>query len=379
MEAPIYLDHNGTTPLHPEVREEMRPFFENEFGNPSSSHYYGIAPKRAIDLARRRVADAIGCEPGEVVFTSGGTESNNHAIRGAAFALWEKGDHIITSEVEHPAVLQVCEFLQGNGFSVTRVPVDQRGLVNPVDLKAAITPSTILITIMSSNNEVGAIQPIEEISQIARNHGIITHTDAAQSVGKTRVKVGELGVDMLSIAGHKLYGPKGVGALYIRNGLEIEKFMCGADQERGRRAGTENVMAIVGLGKACEVASRDLDKNALHMRSLRDILYEGISENVDEVRLNGSLDKGLPNTLNLSFKGRSANRILEEIGLEVAASPGAACHSDDVKVSHVLQAMGVPTEWAMAALRFSTGRLNSSADIDRAVEVVSRAVRKTEA
>jgi cysteine desulfurase len=358
------------------VKEAMRPFFETEFGNPSSSHYYGIAPKRAIERARAHVADSLDCEPKEIVFTSGGTESNNHGIRGAAFALWDKGDHIITSEVEHPAVLEVCEFLKRNGFFVTRVPVDQRGLVDPVDVRDAITPSTILITIMHSNNEVGAIQPIEEIVQIAVRHGIVTHTDAAQSMGKTVLSVKDLGVDMLSIAGHKLYGPKGVGVLYIRNGLEIERLMFGAGQERGRRGGTENVMQIVGLGEACRVAKRDLGKNILHMRSLRDALFEGITENVEDVRLNGSLDKGLPNTLSLSFKGLEANRILEEIGLEVAASPGAACHSEGVEISHVLEAMGVPPEWAMGALRFTTGRLNTVADIDRAVEVVSEAVKR---
>ncbi len=374
MVHPIYLDYNGTTPHDPEVIEAMRPFLETEFGNPSSSHWYGIVPKKAVETARRQVAGLLNCNPDEVIFTSGGTESNNHAIRGAAMTLQDKGKHIITSAVEHPAVLEVCRYLERYGFETTRLPVDGRGLVGIDDVKAAIRPETILITIMHANNEVGTIQPVSAIAGIAKAHGIVMHTDAAQSVGKIPADVDELGVDLLSVAGHKVYAPKGIGVLYVRSPLKIEKFCHGAGQEMDWRAGTENVLEIVGLGKACEIAARDLEKNMIRMKILRDRLHEGLAKKLGEIKLNGHQDKRLPNTLSLSFKNLEADRILEEIGLEVAASAGAACHSDTVKLSHVLEVMNVPLDWAKGTLRFSTGRMTSSDQIDRAIEVIVKAV-----
>jgi len=377
MAKPIYLDYNGTTPHDPEVIEAMRPFLEQEFGNPSSTHWYGIAPKRAVMEARRQVAELLGCKTEEIVFTSGGTESNNHAIKGIAHALREKGNHIITSAVEHPAVLEVCKALAAYGFETTYLPVDDAGLVSASEVEEAIRPETILITVMHANNEVGTIEPIEEISRVARKHGVVFHTDAAQSVGKIPVRVDDLGVDLLSVAGHKVYAPKGVGALYIRKPLKPEKFCHGAGQEMGWRAGTENVLEIVGLGKACEIAARDLDKNMSHMLMLRERMHDGLSRELgDMMKLNGHPEKRLPNTLSVCFKGLEANRILEEIGLEAAASAGAACHSDTVEISHVLQAMRVPVEWAKGTLRFSVGRMVTAAQIDKAVEVVNRAVKK---
>lgn len=376
MVQPIYLDYNGTTPHDPEVIEAMRPFIETEFGNPSSSHWYGIVPKKAVERARSRVAELLGCALQEIVFTSGGTESNNHAIKGIASTMGDRGNHIITCNIEHPAVLEVCSYLEGMGLEITYLPVDSEGMVSLRDVEDAIRPETILITIMHANNEVGTVQPIPEISGLAKANGIVMHTDAAQSVGKIPTGVDELGVDLLSIAGHKVYAPKGVGALYIRQPLKPEKFCHGADQEMGWRAGTENVLEIVGLGKACEIAARDLEKNMNRMKMLRDRLHKGLLRELGEIRLNGHPEKRLPNTLSLSFKNLEANRILEEIGLEVAASPGAACHSDTVEISHVLIAMGVETDWAKGTLRFSVGRMTTAAQIDRAIQVVSDAVKR---
>jgi len=376
MVQPIYLDYNATTPHDPEVIEAMRPFLETEFGNPASGHWYGIASKQAVERARRQVAGLLNCNPEEVVFTSGGTESNNHAIMGIARAQRAKGNHIVTCEIEHPAVIEVCRHLEIFGFETTYLPVDQYGSIDVSVMEKAIQPATILITIMHANNEVGTVQPIAEISGLARRHGITLHTDAAQSVGKIPADVNELGVDLLSIAGHKVYAPKGVGALYIRQPLKPDKFCYGAGQEKGWRAGTENVLGIVGLGKACEIAVRDFEKKMELMHQMRDRLHEGLTAKIDAVRLNGHPDKRLPNTLSLSFKGLEANRILEEIGLEVAASAGAACHSDTVEISHVIEAMGVPLEWGKGTLRFSVGRMTTTEEIDRAVQVVADAVNK---
>jgi cysteine desulfurase len=376
MPKPIYLDYNATTPHDPEVIEAMRPFLETEFGNPSSSHYYGLAPKRAVENARRQVAHILQCEPQEVFFTSGGTESNNHAICGLARTRRDKGNHIITSAFEHPAVLEVCKYLETEGFETTYLPVTDEGLVDPADVEKTIRPTTVLITVMHANNEVGTVQSIEEITGMAKKQGIIMHTDAAQSVGKIPTDVRQLGVDLLSVAGHKVYAPKGIGALYIRSTLKPEKFCHGAGQEMGRRAGTENVLQIVGLGKACEIAARDLIKNMDRMQTLRDRLHEGLSGQLVDVKLNGHNQKRLPNTLSLSFKNLEADRILEEIGLEVAASAGAACHSDTVEISYVLETMRVPLEWAKGTLRFSVGKMTTEAEIDKAVAVVAKAVNK---
>jgi cysteine desulfurase len=376
MPKPIYLDYNATTPHDPEVIEAMRPFFEEEFGNPSSSHFYGSKPKQAVIKAREQVASLLNCKPEEIIFTSGGTESNNFAIKGCAQALRHKGNHIITSRIEHPAVIEVCHFLKSTGYEVTYLPVDEFGRVNQAHVETAIKNETILISIMHTNNEVGSVQPIEEISKLAKKHDIILHTDAAQSLGKIPVDVNRPLVDLLSIAGHKIYAPKGVGALYIRQGLAPAKLMHGAGQEMAVRPGTENVLEIVGLGMACEIAGRDLQKNMTHMRTMRDRLFEGIKKGCDQVKLNGHPQKRLPNTLSISFLGLEANRILDAIATEVAASAGAACHSDTVQISDVLTAMNVPLEWAKGTLRLTTGRMTTATDIDKAVQVICEAVKK---
>lgn len=375
MKKPIYLDYNATTPHDPEVIEAMRPFFEEEFGNPSSSHYYGSKPKQAVATAREQVAALLNCQPQEIIFTSGGTESNNFAIIGCAEALRHRGQHIITSQIEHPAVIEVCRFLEIAGFVITYLPVDEFGRVNTAEVEAAIQAETILVSIMHANNEVGTIEPVKQISELARKYDIVVHTDAAQSVGKIPVDVNQLGVDLLSIAGHKLYAPKGVGALFIRQGLGPTKLMHGAGQEMGVRPGTENVMEIAGLGKACEIARRDLEKNRLHMQAMRDRLYEGLKKKCEPVKLNGDLHKRLPNTLSISFRNLEANKILDEIAATVAASAGAACHSDTVEVSAVLEAMNVPLEWAQGTLRLTTGRMTTAADIEKAIQVISSAIK----
>jgi cysteine desulfurase len=376
MKKPIYLDYNATTPHDPEVVGAMRPYFEEEFGNPSSSHYYGSKPKQAVVSARRQVASLLNCEPEEIIFTSGGTESNNFAIKGCVQALRHKGNHIITSRIEHPAVLEVCHFLENNGFEVTYLPVDEFGLINVADVAAAIRKKTVVISIMHANNEVGTIEPIAEIAQLAKEHAIIFHTDAAQSVGKIAVDVKKLGVDLLSVAGHKIYASKGVGALYIRKGLSPVKIMHGAGQEMTKRAGTENVLEIVGLGMACEIAGRDLEKNTKHMQAMRDRLYEGIRKGCDQIKVNGHPRKRLPNTLSISFRNLEANRILDAIGPEVAASAGAACHSDTVQISDVLKAMAVPLDWAKGTLRLTTGKMTTGEEVDKAARVICAAVQK---
>ncbi|NIO04043.1 MAG: aminotransferase class V-fold PLP-dependent enzyme [Proteobacteria bacterium] len=378
VKRPIYLDYNATTPHHPEVIAAMRPFLEEAFGNPSSSYPYGIQTRGAIQHARQQVAALLNSQPEEVVFTSGGTESNNHAIKGIVFSAQARGRHIITTQIEHPAIIEVCKFLEQNDFEVTYLPVDEAGLVRISDLEKAITPQTILITIMHANNEVGTIQPIEQISQLAKERGITMHTDAAQSVGKIPTDVNVLGVDLLSLAGHKLYAPKGVGALYIRKGIQLAKFMHGAGQEGGRRAGTENVLEIVGLGKACEIARQDLVENMAHLTRMRNRLHEGLQARLGELRLNGDPERRLPNTLSLSFHRIDANALLGELEKDVAASAGAACHSGDVEISHVLEAMHVPLEWARGTLRFSTGRMTTETDIERAIDLISGAITRFE-
>lgn len=375
---PIYLDYNATTPVAREVAEAMTPFLYEHFGNPSSSHPYGVVAKRAVETARAQVAALLGCRVGEVAFTSGGTESNNYAIKGAALARRERGNHIITSAVEHPAVIEVCKWFETQGFRITYLPVDALGKVHPDDLERAVTAETILVSVMHANNEVGTIQPIAALAEIAHRAGALMHTDAAQSLGKIAVNVDELGVDLLSIAGHKLYAPKGIGALYVRSGTDLILHLHGAGQEAGRRPGTENVLEIVGLGKACELAQRDLEKNAAHFRTMRDRLHQALLDELgeDAVRLNGHPEERLPNTLSLSFRGVEANTLLSEVGERVAASAGAACHADQVDVSAVLQAMQVPIEWAMGTVRFSVGRGTTREEIDQAVEIVAEAVRR---
>src|SRR3990172_4973421 len=350
----IYLDYNASTPICPEAVEAMQPFLTDHYGNPSSLHWAGTSAKDAVEKARGQVAGLLGCDATEVVFTSGGSESNNHAIKGVFFANGNRGDHIITTAVEHPATLNPCRFLEKLGAKVTVLPVDRYGMVDLGDIRRAITSRTILITVMHANNEVGTIEPIPEISAIAREAGISFHTDAAQTVGKVSSDVEELGVDLLSVAGHKVYAPKGIGALYIREGTRVEPFVHGAGHEAGRRAGTENVLLAVALGAACDAARKRVGMPQVEV--LRDRFWDRLRGIFGEkVTLNGHPTERLPNTLNVNFVGRVGAEVLAMLS-EVAASTGSACHAGSVTLSPVLAAMGVPPEEGMGAVRFSMGR-----------------------
>ena len=378
MNTPIYLDYNATTPIDKRVADTMVPYLYGSFGNPSSSHQFGVQAKMVVETARRQIALVLGAVSAEIIFTSGGTESNNLAIRGYCLNNMQKGSHIITSAIEHPAVLDVCSSLVEDGFELTVLPVDQYGMVDPQDLISALRSDTILVSIMHANNEVGTIQPIQELTKITHQAGAVFHCDAAQSVGKIRVNVDELGVDLLSVAGHKLYAPKGVGALYIRTGIQIVKITQGAGHERNLRPGTENVLEIAGLGKAAEIVKQDLDVNFQHLKEMRDRLQRGIFANVEEnsARVNGHPNLNLPNTLSISFRNQQANNLLSGISAMVAASAGAACHADQINISNVLAAMNVPVEWAMGTLRFSVGRETTLEEIDFATHVICQAVKK---
>jgi cysteine desulfurase len=358
----IYLDFNASTPICPEAVEAMRPFLTDYYGNPSSLHWAGMPAKDAVEKARGQVAGLLGCDPTEVVFTSGGSESNNHAIKGVFFANRDRGDHIVTTAVEHPATLNPCRFLEKLGAKVTVLSVDRTGMVDPDDVRKAITPRTILITVIHANNEVGTIEPIAEISAIARKAGIVFHTDAAQTVGKISSDVDELGVDLLSVAGHKVYAPKGIGALYIREGTKIEPFVHGAGHEAGRRAGTENVLLAVAIGAACEVARKWV--GTPQVRALRDRFRERLTGIFGEkVTLNGHPTTRLPNTLNVNFVGRVGADILAMLP-GVAASTGSACHAGSVTLSPVLAAMGVLPAEGMGAVRFSLGRTTTWEELE---------------
>ncbi len=373
----VYLDYNATTPIDEEVAGAMKPFIDRYFGNPSSTHQFGVEAKKAVEKARKQVAELIGCPPHEIVFTSGGSESNNYAIKGAVLANRSKGNHIITSQIEHPAVIEVCRYLENQGFSVTYLSVDEHGLIDPKDLEKAIGRNTTLITIMHANNEVGTIQPVEEIAGVAKAHGILFHTDAAQSTGKIPTDVKEMGADLLSVAGHKLYGPKGIGALYIREGVHLEKLIHGADHERNLRAGTENVIQIAGLGKACEIAGRDLEQNSAIMQETRDLLYQRLKEELPDIKLNGHPEKRLPNTLSICFPHVEANILLNELSDRgIAASAGAACHTDTIDVSPVLQAMEIDEHYAMGTIRFSTGKYTTNEEINYGVRMIREAITR---
>ena len=369
----IYLDYNATTPIDPAVAEAMLPYVHGLFGNPSSGHAFGLAAREGVEHARRQVATMLGCSVDDLIFTSGGTEANNHAIKGIAGACRQRGNHIITSAVEHPAVTEVCRYLEGQGIRTTYLPVDEYGMVDPRQVEDAITPETVLVTIMHANNEVGSIQPIAEIAEIAHRHGLLVHSDCAQSVGKIPVEVDDLGVDLLSVAGHKLYAPKGIGALYIRPGVQLEKFMHGANHEANRRAGTENIILMAGLGKACELIERNLAEYTGHMAAMRDRLESGLLASGYDVKVNGHSTERLPNTSSIGFRGLEADRILANLPT-VAASAGAACHSDQVELSHVLKAMRVPTEYAMGTLRLTAGRYTTEAEIDQAITEITNVV-----
>jgi cysteine desulfurase len=367
----IYLDYNASTPIAPEVADAMRPCLEDHFGNPSAGHWAGKPAREAVERARGRVAGLLGCMPEEIVFTSGGSESNNHAIKGTFLALREKGGHIITAATEHPAVIAPCRFLETLGAQVTILPVDRTGQVDPDDVKKAIGDKTILVSLMHANNETGTLHPIEEVSKITQERGVWLHTDAAQSAGKIPTDVGDLGVDMLSVAGHKLYGPKGVGALYLRSGVTPEPLVHRAGHESGRRAGTENLVLDVGLGAACELAREHLGMEST--RKLRDRFWEELRAAFgDRVVQNGHPTERLPNTLNVSFVGRDGTAILKKLEEHgVAASTGAACHAGSVKLSPVLEAMGVPPETGMGALRFSLGRPTTWAELENVLGILS--------
>lgn len=372
MKDLIYLDYNATTPIDPEVEEAMRPYLNMYFGNPSSRYRYGIDSRKAVEHARTQVADLIAASPEEIVFTSGGSESDNHALKGVAFALKNKGNHIIVSSVEHPAILEVCLWLAKQGFEISYLQVDNQCFVDSLELESLITPQTILISVMHANNETGAIQPIAELAAIAHRHGILFHTDAAQSAGKIEINVNELGVDLLTLAGHKLYAPKGIGALYIRKGVEPDNLIHGASQEHNLRAGTENLLEIVGFGKAAEIAKRDLLKNSLHQKSMRDTLQQQLISLVPTLHIHTPVEQSLPNTLSIAFKGIPADTLLSTLpGL--AASAGAACHPAGVTSSHVLVAMGVTTEFAMGTIRLSTGKYSTSEEINLAAHMIADA------
>ncbi|PKH52372.1 cysteine desulfurase NifS [Tenacibaculum sp. Bg11-29] len=368
MKTPfIYLDYNASTPNDPRVVDAMLPFLTNHYGNPSSIHTQGIKAKEAIEKARTQVANLLAASPEEIIFTSGGTESNNYAIIGSAMANKKKGNHIITSTVEHPAVIEVCKYLETQGFKISYIDVDNDGVVNIESLKKAISPNTILITIMHANNEVGSINPIKEIGEIAKQHNIVFHTDASQSVGKIKTNVTDLNIDLLTIAGHKIYAPKGIGALYIKKGIKLTKLLHGASHESNKRPGTENVVQIVGLGKALEIAHQEFDKNTSNMKAMRDYLLEKINTlNFDAV-VNGDLEKSLPNTLNMSFKNIDANAVIYELRNKVALSAGSACHSGTANLSNVLKATLSDYNYANGTFRFSLGKNTNKQEIDDAI------------
>jgi cysteine desulfurase len=370
-----YLDHNATTPVDPDAIKAMMPFLQKEFGNPSSGYSLGIRAKEGVDRARQEVASLLKCRKHEVIFTSGGSESNNMVLKGLIDFKNPKKFHIVTSAVEHPAILNPVLFLMELGVGVTILPVDSFGQVDPRDVQEAILPNTILITIMLANNETGTLQPIKEISKIAQEHGIAVHTDAAQAVGKTDVDVDELGIDFLTLAGHKLYGPKGIGALYIRNDQNITPLIHGAGQESGKRAGTENVILTAGLGAACRSAKKKLVDDFMEMTMLRNLLQELLFEGLDGLVLNGHPEDRLPNTLNVSVPGLEGTQILEGLPT-IMASTGAACHDQTVKLSHVLSAMSVPLEIGMGALRLSVGRSNTMDQIEEAAQLIINQVKR---
>ena len=373
----IYLDHCATTPVHPEVMETMLPYFKDFYGNPSSIHAFGQDARKALDEAREKVAHLIGATPEEIVFTSGGTEADNLAIRGVSHASEKKVNHIITSSIEHHAVLNTCEYMERKGCEVTYLPVDPNGLVYPEDVKEAISDKTILISIMHANNETGTIEPLLEIAAISKERKIIFHTDAVQAVGKIQVDVNHLDVDLLSLSGHKMYGPKGIGALYIRKGTEINPILYGGHQERGLRHGTENVAAIAGFGKACEIAEKECASQMDNLRKLRDHLQTRISGEIPDILVNGHPEKRLPHVLNISIEGIEAESIVREMDNKgIAISAGSACTSDSIEISHVISALGVPRNIAKGTVRISLGRENTLEEINYTTEVLKEVIEK---
>ena len=365
----IYLDNAATTAVSPEVLTAMLPYFTECYGNPSSIHSTGRDAHKAVDAARRQVAAAINADPAEIYFTAGGSESDNWAIKGTAFAKRDKGNHIITTAIEHHAVLHTCQWLEKQGFEVTYLPVDENGLVSVEDVEKAITDKTILISVMAANNEIGTIEPIAEIGALARSRGILFHTDAVQAVGAIPLDVKAMNIDMLSMSGHKFHGPKGIGALYIRKGVRLDTLIAGGAQERGKRAGTENLPGIVGIGKAIEIATRDMEANAARMTRLRDKLIHGILEEIPDVRLNGHPTLRLPNNVNVSVRYIEGEALLLRLDLAgIAGSSGSACTSGSLDPSHVLLAIGLPHEIAHGSLRLTLGTDTTEADIDEVLD-----------
>jgi cysteine desulfurase len=376
----IYLDYAATTPTHPEVLKAMLPYFSEVYGNPSSIHTCGQDARKAVEEARASVARLIGGDEEEIIFTSGGTEADNFALTGVALANEKKGKHIITTVIEHHAVLETCKSLEKRGFKVTYVPVDNYGMVAPGDIKKALNPGTILISVMHANNEVGTVQPLEEIAKIAREAGVLFHTDAVQTVGHIPADVNKLGVDLLSMSAHKLYGPKGVGALYIRKGTPVTPFMRGGGQERERRAGTENVPGIVGLGKAAEIALGEMDEEAERLIALRDGLVKELYQRIDGIKLNGHPVQRLPNNINISVDYVEGESMLLNLDMQgICASTGSACSSANLEASHVLLAAGCTHEQAHGSLRFTLGKWTTAADLKKVLEALPPIVKKLRA
>ncbi len=376
----IYLDHAATTPAHPDVVKAMQPYFSDIYGNPSSIHSFGQEAKAALESAREKVAVLINARPDEIVFTSGGTESDNFALTGIVYANEKKGDHIITSKIEHHAVTECADFLAKRGFNVTYLPVDKYGMVDPMDVKKAITDKTVLVSIMHANNEIGTIEPLADIIKIVKEKGVFFHTDAVQTFGHLPIDVNKIKADLLSLSGHKFYGPKGVGALYIRKGTRIVPFLRGGAQESNRRASTENVPGIVGMGAACMIAQAEMATAALRETALRDKLIRGIMEKIPEVTLNGHPTARLPNNVNIAIKYVEGESILLNLDMMgIAASSGSACTSGSLDPSHVLLAIGVPHALAHGSLRMTLGRQTTVSDIDRTIEVLPPIVEKLRA
>lgn len=376
----VYMDYAATSPLHPDVLEAMKPYMYENFGNPSSIHDDGQRAKTALEESRQAIAGFIGADPEEIVFTGSGTEADNMAIKGIAWANRSRGNHIITSSIEHHAVEESVRFLAGQGFEATFLPVDEHGLVDPDEVKKAVTSKTTLISVMHANNEVGTVQPVAEIGKIAREAGVYFHTDAVQTLGQIEVNVNSMNADLLSVSAHKLYGPKGVGALYIRKGTRITPLVHGGGQERGLRAGTENTAGIAGFGAAVLRAEKEMDREPARLRSLRDRLIRGVRENIDDVKLNGHPVLRLPNNANFSFRYVEGESIVLNLNFDgISASTGSACTSSSLKPSHVLLAMGLSSELAHGSLRLSIGKWTTAGDIDRVIDALPKVISKLRA
>ena len=375
-----YFDNSATTRIKEAVLTEMFPFLSKEYGNPSSLYSIGRKSKRAIEEARKRVASLINCNPEEIYFTSCGSESDNTALKGIAYANSNKGKHIITSKIEHPAILHSCQNLEKKGFEVTYLDVDKDGFVNLQTLENSIRQDTILISVMFANNEIGTIEPIQEIAKIAHKNGIIFHTDAVQACGNIPIDVQKMDIDMLSLSGHKIYAPKGIGALYVKKGIEFERFMDGGHQEKNKRSGTENVAEIVALGKACQIAEKNMEQYQNKLKLLRDYCLEKMKKSFSNIHINGTMEKRLPGNINISFEGQDATELLYKLDeMGICASGGSACSSGDNSPSHVLTAIGLPSELAKGAIRFTFGDFNTKDDVDYLIEAIAHLIPSTAA